>query len=93
MDKDGKLTIEYKPLGKINFIDYLKSAKKVNVKDELQNTYLGRLVDSNMEDKLLKMDINLAKQDASDFEHQIIRKAIIKSYLQNKIDMVSRAGS
>lgn len=93
LDKDGKLTIEYKRLGKINFIDYLKSAKNVNVKNELQNTYLGRLVDSNMDDKLLKMDINLAKQDASDFEHQIIRKAIIKRYLQNKIDMVPRAGS
>ena len=91
LDKDGKLTIEYKPFGKINFIDYLKSAK--NVKDKLQNTELGRHVNIAMENKLLNMDINLAKQDANFSEHQIINKAIIIRYLQNKMNMVSRAGS
>ena len=91
LDKDGKLTIEYKPFGKINFIDYLKSAK--NVKDKLQNTELGRHVNIAMENKLLNMDINLAKQDANFSEHQIINKAIIIRYLQNKMNMVSKAGS
>ena len=87
LDKDGKLTT--KCYGKRDFIDYIKSNEEV----EGVNGSFRKLVKEEMYDKLCKMDIYPIKQDAGEIEMDIINNAIIKRYLQNKIDIVSRAGS